>query len=181
MQGIPRLGIPGYAWGNECLHGVKVTSNKTVRGATVFPQPLAWAATFDDKLVLDIGSAISDESRAISNSGGMNGDAPGFLSCWSPNMNIYRDPRWGRGSETYGETYFEGVLTARGTSGIDVAFCVVGEDPILTSRLVSAIVAGLQGVSNTSKFIKVSAVCKHFTAYSLEAAMAQCASGLTRR
>jgi beta-glucosidase-like glycosyl hydrolase len=85
-------------------------------------------------------------------------------------MNIYRDPRWGRGSETYGETYFEGVLTARGTSGIDVAFCVVGEDPILTSRLVSAIVAGLQGVSNTSKFIKVSAVCKHFTAYSLEAA-----------
>jgi beta-D-xylosidase 4 len=141
---IDRLGIPAYSWSNECLHGVKVTGQpKAGKGATVFPQPLAWGATFNEDLIKDIGVAISDESRAISNNG-----AAGFLNCWSPNMNIYRDARWGRGSETY------------------------GEDPVLTSKLVHAIVSGLQG-DKKEKFVKISATCKHFTAYSLEAADGQ--------
>jgi beta-glucosidase-like glycosyl hydrolase len=87
--GVPRLGIPAYSWSNECLHGVKVTGQPNAgKGATVFPQPLGWGATFDESLIKEIGVAISDESRAISNNG-----AAGFLNCWSPNMNIYRDAR----------------------------------------------------------------------------------------
>ena len=152
---IPRLSIPGYDFGHECLHGTVVESTylpKSVvqRGATVFPQPLGLAASYDTQLLLEIGRAISDESRAISNENGQTAEGyPSFLDCWSPNINIYRDPRWGRGSETY------------------------GEDPVLTSSLLATYIDGIQngyGNIQSSKFTKVISVLKHFVAYSLEEA-----------
>ena len=97
QQPITRLGIPGYDWGTECLHGVVVQpSDQPVpkvgaRGATVFPQPLGLAATFDTALMQAVGNAISDEARAISNVGGSkNNGLPAFLNCFSPNINLFR-------------------------------------------------------------------------------------------
>lgn len=94
-QPVPRLGIPGYSWGNECLHGAVVKTDNTpasipANGATVFPQPIGLAATFDEQLLLDVGTAISDESRGLSNAGGAAGSTPAFLDCWAPNINIFR-------------------------------------------------------------------------------------------
>eukprot|EP00943_MAST-04B_sp_MAST-4B-sp1_P003116 g3116.t1 len=152
---ILRLSIPGYDFGHECLHGSVVLSNYlpesvAKRGATVFPQPLGLAASYDKDLLLEIGRAISDESRGISNANGQTKEGyPSFLDCWSPNINIYRDPRWGRGSETY------------------------GEDPTLTSNLLQTYIDGIQngyGNIQSSKFVKVISVLKHFVAYSLEEA-----------
>eukprot|EP00040_Diaphanoeca_grandis_P019298 m.101833 g.101833 ORF g.101833 m.101833 type:complete len:778 (+) comp27356_c1_seq1:137-2470(+) len=151
---VPRLGIPAYDFGNECLHGTDIhvgnlPASIASNGATVFPQPIGMAATFDSDLIKLVGNAISDESRAISNSGGEQSEGnPGFLDCWAPNINIFRDPRWGRGSETY------------------------GEDPTLTSKMVTAYVEGLQvGVpAQDTKYVKVMSVLKHFVAYSLEGA-----------
>ena len=92
---VPRLGIPGYAWGNECLHGTVVRSNDEPSsvpqtGATVFPQPIGLAATFDTDLMAGIGQAIGDESRGLSNSGATTSGVPAFLDCWAPNINIFR-------------------------------------------------------------------------------------------
>src|SRR5690606_7224849 len=116
--GIPRLGIPAYNWWNEALHGVARAGE-----ATVFPQAIALAATFNDSLMLQIADAISTEARAKYNLATQQGRRTQYLGLtfWSPNINIFRDPRWGRGQETY------------------------GEDPYLTARMGSAFVRGLQG------------------------------------
>ena len=133
---IDRLGIPAYNWWNEALHGA-------VRGgtATVFPQAIGLAATFDDELLEKIADAAATEMRAKYNALSKLGDRDIYkgLTAWSPNINIFRDPRWGRGHETY------------------------GEDPYLTARMGCAFVRGLQGNGET---MKVSACAKHFAVHS---------------
>src|SRR5262245_52371871 len=126
--GIPRLGVPAYDWWNESLHGVARAG-----AATVFPQAIGLAATFDPQLVHEVATVISDEGRAKHHEFArreMRGRYQG-LNFWSPNINIFRDPRWGRGQETY------------------------GEDPWLTSRMGVAFVTGLQG--DDPKYRKVDA------------------------
>jgi beta-glucosidase len=134
---IPRLHIPEYNWWNEALHGVARSGI-----ATVFPQPIGMAATFDDSLLHEVAGAISDEARAMYNAAiRKNYHAQfGGLSFWTPNINIFRDPRWGRGQETY------------------------GEDPYLTSRMGVALVRGLQG--NDPRYLKVAACAKHYAVHS---------------
>lgn len=136
-QEISRLNIPRYGWWNECLHGVGRTGR-----ATVFPQAIGLAATFDTDLVKQIASAIGDEGRAKFNVAIKNGNRTRYsgLTYWSPNVNIFRDPRWGRGQETY------------------------GEDPYLTSRIGTAFVEGLQG--NDPKYLKAAACAKHYVVHS---------------
>ena len=133
---IERLGIPAYNWWNEGLHGL-------ARGgtATSFPQAVGMAATFDEELVEKIASVISEEARAKYNALSREGDRDIYhgLTLWSPNVNIFRDPRWGRGQETY------------------------GEDPTLTARMGCAFVRGLQGKGET---LKAAACAKHFAAHS---------------
>ena len=133
---IERLGIPAYNWWNEGLHGL-------ARGgtATSFPQAIGMAAMFDEELMEKIASVISDEARAKYNALSREGDRDIYhgLTLWSPNVNIFRDPRWGRGQETY------------------------GEDPTLTARLGRAFVRGLQGRGET---LKTAACAKHFAAHS---------------
>ena len=133
---IERLGIPAYNWWNEALHGV-------ARGgtATSFPQAIGLAAMFDEELVEKLGDAAATEGRAKYNELAARGDRDIYhgLSFWSPNINIFRDPRWGRGHETY------------------------GEDPYLTSRLGQAYVRGLQGQGET---LKSAACAKHFAVHS---------------
>jgi beta-glucosidase len=136
---IPRLGIPAYDWWNECLHGVARAGR-----ATVFPQAIAAAATFDDALWQQAATAMSDEARAKHHEyarthGGASARYFG-LDMWSPNVNIFRDPRWGRGQETY------------------------GEDPYLTGRFGVAFVRGLQG--DDPRYLKVIATPKHFAIHS---------------
>ncbi|XP_044980335.1 probable beta-D-xylosidase 7 [Hordeum vulgare subsp. vulgare] len=142
--GVPRLGVPAYKWWNEALHGLATSGkglhfNGAVRSATSFPQVSLTAAAFDDDLWLRIGQAIGREARALYNVGQAEG-----LTMWSPNVNIYRDPRWGRGQET------------------------PGEDPTTASRYGVAFVKGLQGNSTSSSLLQTSACCKHATAYDLE-------------
>ena len=119
--GIERLGILPYDWWNEALHGVARTGR-----ATVFPQTIGLAATFDDELLSRVATAISDEARAkfnIAQAMGNYGRYAG-LTFWSPNVNIFRDPRWGRGMETYGEEpYLQDRMGKAFVKGID------GEDP----------------------------------------------------
>ena len=133
---IERLGIPAYNWWNEALHGL-------ARGgtATSFPQAIGMAAMFDDALLRRIAEAISTEARAKYNALSAEGDRDIYhgLTVWSPNINIFRDPRWGRGHETY------------------------GEDPYLTARLGTAFVRGLQGDGKT---LRVAACAKHFAVHS---------------
>ena len=133
---IERLGIPAYNWWNEALHGV-------ARGgtATSFPQAIGLAATFDDALVEKLGDVAATEGRAKFNQFTKKGDRDIYhgLSFWSPNINIFRDPRWGRGHETY------------------------GEDPYLTSRMGQAYVRGLQG---HGEHLKSAACAKHFAVHS---------------
>ena len=97
---IERLGVPAYNWWNEALHGVARAGT-----ATVFPQAIAMAASFDEELVRTVGDAISTEARGKFNAQQAYGDRDIYkgLTMWSPNINIFRDPRWGRGHETYGE------------------------------------------------------------------------------
>ncbi len=115
---IPRLGIPQYNWWSECLHGVARNGR-----ATVFPQAIGMAATFDVDMIHRIGAVIADEGRAKFNACSAKGYRGRYqgLTFWTPNVNLFRDPRWGRGQETY------------------------GEDPYLTSRIGVAFVTGLQG------------------------------------
>jgi beta-glucosidase len=134
---IPRLDVPAYDWWNEALHGVARAGH-----ATVFPQAIGLAATFDAPLMHKIATAISDEARAKHNLFVREGKRERYqgLTFWSPNINIFRDPRWGRGQETY------------------------GEDPYLTSRMGVAFVEGLQG--DNPRYRKLDATAKHFVAYS---------------
>ena len=133
---IPRLGIPAYNWWNEVLHGVARAGT-----ATVFPQAIGLAAMFDEDLQEKIADVISDEARAKYNGQSSHGDRDIYkgLTVWSPNINIFRDPRWGRGHETY------------------------GEDPYLTSRLGIRFIKGLQG---SGKYLKTAACSKHFAVHS---------------
>lgn len=136
-QGISRLGIPAYNWWNESLHGVARAGE-----ATVFPQAIALAATFDDQLIHEVADVISTEARAKYNLAIAKERRIQYmgLTFWSPNVNIFRDPRWGRGQETY------------------------GEDPYLTSRMGVAYLKGIQG--NDPNYLKASACAKHFAAHS---------------
>ncbi len=134
---IPRLGIPAYNWWNECLHGVARAGI-----ATVFPQAIGMAASFDPALLHEVATAISDEARAKHHESQRRGDRRIYkgLTFWSPNVNIFRDPRWGRGQETY------------------------GEDPYLAGRMGVAFVRGLQG--DDPRWLKLVATPKHFAVHS---------------
>ena len=134
---IPRLDIPAYDWWSEALHGVARAGY-----ATVFPQAIGLAATWDVHLMEAIGTAISDEARAKHHDFLRNGQRGIYqgLTFWSPNINLFRDPRWGRGMETF------------------------GEDPFLTGKTGAAFVRGLQG--NHPKYLKVVATVKHFAVHS---------------
>ncbi len=136
-RAIPRLQVPAYDWWSEALHGVARAGV-----ATVFPEPIGLAATFDPPLIHDMASAIATEARAKHNQAVRAGrrDIYEGLDFWSPNINIFRDPRWGRGQETY------------------------GEDPFLTSRMGVAFVTGLQG--DDPKYIQVISTPKHFAVHS---------------
>lgn len=138
---IERLGVPAYNWWNEALHGVARAGV-----ATSFPQAIAMAATFDVPLIEKIADTIATEGRAKYNEYSRHKDCDIYkgLTFWSPNVNIFRDPRWGRGHETY------------------------GEDPYLTSRLGVAYVKGLQG---DGEFLKATACAKHFAVHSGPEAM----------
>ena len=133
---VSRLGIPEYNWWNEALHGVARAGT-----ATMFPQSIALGATFDEELLRQVGDVISTEGRAKHNAYVAEGDRNVYkgLNFWSPNVNIFRDPRWGRGHETY------------------------GEDPYLTSRMGVAFIKGLQG---EGRYLKAAACAKHFAAHS---------------
>lgn len=134
---IERLGIPAYNWWNECLHGVGRAGL-----ATVFPQAIGMAASWNDTLMHQVATTISDEARAKHNQF-LKTDKRGIyegLTFWTPNINIFRDPRWGRGQETY------------------------GEDPYLTSRMGVSFIKGLQG--DDEHYLKLVATAKHFAVHS---------------
>lgn len=135
---IPRLGIKEYDWWNEALHGVGRAGL-----ATVFPQSIGMGASFNDSLLYEVFDAVSDEARVKSRIFSENGVLKRYqgLTFWTPNVNIFRDPRWGRGQETY------------------------GEDPYLTGQLGMAVVRGLQGQEN-GKYDKLHACAKHFAVHS---------------
>jgi beta-glucosidase len=134
---IERLGVPQYNWWNECLHGVGRAGV-----ATVFPQAIGLAATRDPDLMGQVATVISDEARAKHHEAARRGirDMYAGLTFWSPNVNIFRDPRWGRGQETY------------------------GEDPYLTASLGVSFVRGIQG--DDPRYLKLVATLKHFAAHS---------------
>jgi beta-glucosidase len=134
---IPRLGIPAYNWWNEALHGVARAGY-----ATVFPQSITIANSWDERLMLSVSTAISDEARAKYHEFQRRGKTGIYqgLTFWSPNINIFRDPRWGRGHETY------------------------GEDPFLTGRLGYEFVRGMQG--DDPRYLKTVATAKHFAVHS---------------
>jgi beta-glucosidase len=134
---VDRLGIPAYHWWNECLHGVARAGR-----ATVYPQAIGMAATFDPDLMERIGEAIAEEGRAKYNAAvkaGLRGQYRG-LTFWTPNINIFRDPRWGRGQETY------------------------GEDPYLSGELGARFVQGLQ--QEVDGYLKAAACAKHYAVHS---------------
>jgi len=134
---IDRLGIPAYHWWNEALHGIARAGF-----ATVFPQAIGMAATWNERLVAEIGDTVGTEGRAKYNDAIAAGKHDQYygLTFWSPNINLFRDPRWGRGQETY------------------------GEDPVLTATLGGAYVRGLQG--DDPHYLKVAACAKHFAVHS---------------
>lgn len=142
---IPRLGIPQFQWWNEALHGIGRNGF-----ATVFPITMAMAASWDDALLHQVFTAVSDEARVKAQQAKRSGDIKRYqsLSFWTPNINIFRDPRWGRGQETY------------------------GEDPYLTAKMGLAVVRGLQGVGyhgedlGVSPYRKLLACAKHFAVHS---------------
>lgn len=135
---IPRLGIRPYEWWNEALHGVARAGL-----ATVFPQTIGMAASFNDSLLYKVFNAVSDEARAKNRAFNDREQYKRYqgLTMWTPNVNIFRDPRWGRGQETY------------------------GEDPYLASRMGVAVVKGLQG-PDTARYDKLHACAKHFAVHS---------------
>lgn len=141
--GVPRLGVPEYEWWSEALHGLSNTGtgvrfNATVPGATSFPAVILSAATFNSSLWYEMGRVVSSEARSMYNVG-LAG-----LTYWSPNVNVFRDPRWGRGQET------------------------PGEDPLAVSLYAVNYVRGLQEMDLTTHKLKVSSCCKHYTAYDVD-------------
>jgi beta-glucosidase len=134
---IDSLGVSAYNWWNECLHGVARAGL-----ATVFPQAIGMAATWDEELIFNVASAISDEARAKYHEFQRKGKSGIYqgLTFWTPNINIFRDPRWGRGMETY------------------------GEDPVLTGKIAVQFIKGLQG--DDPKYLKTVATSKHFAVHS---------------
>jgi len=134
---VDRLGIKAYNWWNEALHGVARAGV-----ATVFPQSIGLAATFDEDFIEEVADAISTEGRAKFNMQQEYNDTDIYkgLTFWSPNVNIFRDPRWGRGHETF------------------------GEDPYLTSRMGVRFVEGIQG--HDENYLKAAACAKHFAVHS---------------
>ena len=138
-KAVPRLGIPAYNWWNEALHGVARTQEKV----TSFPQAIGMAATFDTEALQKMGDITSTEGRALFNEAMKAGkDFKQYygLTYWTPNINIFRDPRWGRGQDTY------------------------GEDPYLTAKMGAAIVRGLEG--NDPYYLKAVACAKHYAVHS---------------
>ena len=139
--GVERLGLAAYDWWSEALHGVGYSpgvafaESGEFSHATSFASPILLSAAFDDELVHTVADVISTEARAYSNAGKAG------LDYWTPNINPYKDPRWGRGSET------------------------PGEDPFRIKGYVKALIEGLQGAENTTKVIST---CKHYAAYDLE-------------
>lgn len=133
---VERLGVPAYNWWNEALHGVARAGT-----ATMFPQPVAMASMFDPEMIRKIGDVVATEARAKYNEASKHGDRDIYkgLTFWSPNINLFRDPRWGRGQETY------------------------SEDPCLTAQLGVAYIKGLQG---DGKYLKVAACAKHYAVHS---------------
>ncbi|MEF8845624.1 MAG: glycoside hydrolase family 3 N-terminal domain-containing protein, partial [Bacteroidales bacterium] len=136
-KAIPRLDIPEYNWWNEALHGVGRSGK-----ATVFPQAIGMAASFDSTLIHRVATAISDEARAMYHEAVKKGNRGQYmgLTFWTPNINIFRDARWGRGQETY------------------------GEDPWLMGKLGSAFVKGIQG--DHPEYLKAAACAKHYVVHS---------------
>jgi beta-glucosidase len=137
-KAIDRLGIPAYNWMNECLHGVAVAEGY----ATVFPQAIGMGASFNTDLMLKVGTAISDEARAMHH-GGVRNVEEGYvigLTFWSPNINLFRDPRWGRGQETY------------------------GEDPYHMGQMAIPFIKGLQG--EHPRYLKTVSTVKHYVVHS---------------
>jgi beta-D-xylosidase 4 len=138
---IPRLGLSSFVWASEALHGLAssdgVKFGGDVPAATSFPMPINLGASFDLPLIHRVASVISTEGRAFNNEGRSS------LGFFTPNINVFRDPRWGRGQET------------------------PGEDPFLTSQYVYAFVTGLQN-GDDERYLKAAADCKHFDAYDLE-------------
>ena len=136
---VERLGIHQFQWWGEALHGVGFAGF-----ATVFPEPIGMAASFDDELLYRVFDVVSTEQRAKYNKAAQNGSFDTFqsVSVWTPNINIFRDPRWGRGQETY------------------------GEDPYLTARMGTAVVNGLQGGPGKHRYYKTMACAKHFAVHS---------------
>ena len=136
-QALPQLNVPKYGWWSEALHGVARAGK-----ATIFPQAIGMAATFDPELIQEVSTAISDEGRAMYNIAVKRGfhSINQGLTFWSPNVNIFRDPRWGRGHETY------------------------GEDPFLTGTIGTAFVKGMQG--DNPKYLKTAACAKHYAVHS---------------
>src|SRR5471030_2691578 len=136
-KAVPRLGIPAYNWWNEALHGVARAGE-----ATIFPQAIGMAATFNDSLLKQVSTVISTEARAKYNLAIAQDRHLQYmgLTFWTPNINIFRDPRWGRGQETY------------------------GEDPFLTAKIGVAFVKGMQG--DNPNHLKVAACAKHFAVHS---------------
>jgi beta-glucosidase len=135
-RAIPRLGVPAYDWWSEALHGI------AVNGTTEFPEPIGLGATFDAPDIHEMATAISIEGRIVHAESERNGSSRIFhgLDFWAPNINIFRDPRWGRGQETY------------------------GEDPFLTARMAVAFVTGMQGAN--SRYYRVISTPKHFDVHS---------------
>ena len=135
---IPRLGIPAFDWWSEALHGVGRNGL-----ATVFPSCIGMSASFDDELIEDIFTAVSDEARAKNTLARKQGKVGKYkcLSFWTPNINVFRDPRWGRGQETY------------------------GEDPYMNGRMGLRVVRGLQG-DGSGKYYKLHACAKHYAVHS---------------
>lgn len=138
-EAVPRLGIKKFNWWSEALHGIAYGKN-----VTVFPEPIGMAASFDEELVYEVFNAVSDEFRAKYHDSKQKGEENSqnlSLSVWTPNINIFRDPRWGRGQETY------------------------GEDPYLTSRMGVSVVKGLQGPKD-ARYKKLLACAKHYAVHS---------------
>ncbi|KAF8854303.1 glycoside hydrolase [Acephala macrosclerotiorum] len=143
--GVPRIGLPAYEWWSEALHGVASSPGVDFASpgddysyATSFPQPILMGAAFDDQLIFDASTVVSTEARAFN-----NGNRSG-LNYWTPNINPFKDPRWGRGQET------------------------PGEDPFHLSNYVNNLILGLQGGLDAQPYKKIVATCKHYAGYDLE-------------
>lgn len=159
--GVPRLGIPAYNWWSEALHGVADSPgvNFSDQGdfsyATSFPQPILMGAAFDDQLIRDVATVVSTEARAFNNANRTG------LDFWTPNINPFRDPRWGRGQGKH--INVKDILDVDANNSLETP----GEDPFHLSSYVHNLIQGLQGDAS-DPYKRVVATCKHFAGYDLE-------------